>query len=203
MGNVANKVTFLANDNSQKNKNVPEKKYNILILGLSGSGKTTLLYHMFIPEWTNITSYMEPTIAYHYEEIKLLNGRAGFWDVSGNPIMQNMWPLIYRNVKINAVLYVINIMDLSNESTVENNKLIRFLLNDECLQECCVVLVFNTFSDVENIEENLKNNLLIKYNINCLVDDYGNRIHYIFLDCKNCKLDNNWMSLMQQISYYF
>ncbi|KAI4837126.1 ADP-ribosylation factor [Plasmodium brasilianum] len=203
MGNAVNKIALLTNNNVEENRKAPDKKYNILILGLNGSGKTTLLYHNFIPEWTTITSHMEPTVSYHYEEIKSINGRIGFWDLSGNPIMRNIWQLIYRNVKVNAILYVINIMDISDESITENNLLISLLLNDECLQASCIVLVFNTFNDVNNIDESTKNQQLIKYKIKDLIDHYGNRIHHIFVDCKNCKLDKNWMDLMQQISYYF
>ncbi|SBT77558.1 ADP-ribosylation factor, putative [Plasmodium ovale] len=203
MGNAVNKVSFLKNDSAGAGKNNSDKKYNILMLGLNGSGKTTLLYHNFIPEWTNLTSYMEPTISYHYEEITWINGRIGFWDISGNPVMRNIWQLIYRNVKVNAILYVINIMDISDESISENNTLISLLLNDECLQASCIVLVFNTFNDVNSIDETIKNELFIKYKIKDLINHYGNRIHHIFVDCKSCKLDKNWMDLMQQISYYF
>ncbi|CRG93955.1 ADP-ribosylation factor, putative [Plasmodium gallinaceum] len=204
MGNTVNKkVNSAIEENRINNKKKSGKKYNILILGLNGSGKTTLLYHNFIPEWTNITSYMEPTISYHYEEIKWINGTIGFWDISGNPIMRNIWKLIYRNVKVNAILYVINIMDISDESTTENNMLISLLMNDECLQASCVVLVFNTFNNVNIIDDTFKNELLIKYKIKDLINDYGNRIHYIFVDCKNCNLDKNWMDLIKQISYYF
>ncbi|KYN97361.1 putative ADP-ribosylation factor [Plasmodium gaboni] len=204
MGNTVNKETVVTNDNVIRVKTViPQKKYNILILGLNGSGKTTLLYHNFIPEWTNITSYMEPTIAYHYEEIKWINGRLGFWDLSGNPLMRNIWPLIYRNVKVNAILYIINIMDISDECISENNSLISLLLNDECLQMSCIVLVFNTFNEVHKIQEDVKNDMLMKYKIEDLINHYGNRIHYLFVDCKNCKMDKGWIELMHQISYYF
>ncbi|CAD2108898.1 ADP-ribosylation factor, putative [Plasmodium vinckei] len=196
MGNAATNTVI-------KNKNPDTKKYNILILGLNGSGKTTLLYHNIIPEWSNITSSMEPTISYHYEEIKLMNGRIGFWDISGNTIMRNIWQLIYRNIMANAVLYVINVMDISDEAVTENNSLISLLLNDECLQTSCIVLVFNTFNEVDKVDETTKNELLIRYKIKDLIDNYGNRIHHIFLDCKSCKLDKNWMNLIQQISYYF
>ncbi|VEV57486.1 ADP-ribosylation factor, putative [Plasmodium vinckei vinckei] len=178
MGNTATNTVI-------KNTNPDTKKYNILILGLNGSGKTTLLYHNIIPEWSNITSSMEPTISYHYEE------------------MRNIWQLIYRNIMANAVLYVINIMDISDEAVTENNSLISLLLNDECLQTSCIVLVFNTFNEVDKIDETTKNELLIRYKIKDLIDNYGNRIHHIFLDCKSCKLDKNWMNLMHQISYYF
>lgn len=94
-------------------------------------------------------------------------------------------------------------MDISDEAIAENNSLISLLLNDECLQTSCIVLVFNTFNEVSNIDETTKNELLIRYKIKDLIDNYGNRIHHIFLDCKSCKLDKNWMNLIQQISYYF
>ncbi|SBT37160.1 ADP-ribosylation factor-like protein [Plasmodium ovale wallikeri] len=68
------------------------------------------------------------------------------------------------------------------------------------LQKC---KVFNTFNDVNSIDETIKNELFIKYKIKDLINHYGNRIHHIFVDCKSCKLDKNWMDLMQQISYYF
>ncbi|CAG9477651.1 ADP-ribosylation factor-like protein, putative [Plasmodium vivax] len=203
MGNAANKMAFLADDRARGKNKAPDKKYNILILGLNGSGKTTLLYHNFIPEWTDITSHMEPTISYHYEEIKWINGRIGFWDMSGNPVMRTIWQLIYRNVKVNAILYVINIMDISDEVLRENNSHISLLLNDECLQASCVVLVFNTFNDVDSVDEATKNQLFVKYKVKDLINHYGNRIHHIFVDCKNCKLDKNWIGLMQQISCYF
>ncbi|EUD68686.1 small monomeric GTPase [Plasmodium inui San Antonio 1] len=203
MGNAVNKMSFLTDGRDKGKNKTPEKKYNILILGLNGSGKTTLLYHNFIPEWTDITSHMEPTISYHYEEIKWINGRIGFWDMSGNPVMRNIWQLIYRNVKVNAILYVINIMDISDEILRENNSLISLLLNDEFLQASCVVLVFNTFNDVDSVDEATKHQVFLKYKIKDLINHYGNRIHHIFVDCKNCKLDKNWMGLLQQISYYF
>ncbi|KOB62786.1 hypothetical protein PFHG_04548 [Plasmodium falciparum HB3] len=175
MGNTVNKKTVVTNENVKVKTIIPQKKYNILILGLNGSGKTTLLYHNFIPA---ILIYI---ISF----------------------MRNIWPLIYRNVKVNAILYIINIMDISDECISENNSLISLLLNDECLQTSCIVLVFNTFNEVHNIQENLKNDMLIKYKIEDLINHYGNRIHYLFVDCKNCKMDKGWIQLMQQISYYF
>ncbi|KNC36178.1 ADP-ribosylation factor [Plasmodium falciparum RAJ116] len=160
MGNTVNKKTVVTNENVKVKTIIPQKKYNILILGLNGSGKTTLLYHNFIPEWTNITSYMGPPISYHYGEIKWINGRLGFWDLSGNPLMRNICSLIYRNYLTLLMRYT-------------------------------------------NIQENLKNDMLIKYKIEDLINHYGNRIHYLFVDCKNCKMDKGWIQLMQQISYYF
>ncbi|ETW55382.1 hypothetical protein PFUGPA_02542 [Plasmodium falciparum Palo Alto/Uganda] len=50
MGNTVNKKTVVTNENVKVKTIIPQKKYNILILGLNGSGKTTLLYHNFIPE---------------------------------------------------------------------------------------------------------------------------------------------------------
>lgn len=107
----------------------------ILLLGLDGAGKTTFLY-------SNKWDYFEPTMGFNYEEIKLRSiVKASVWDVSGKSTLRCLWPTIYKNIQIKAVIFVID----ANKSDrfLEARKELLFLVNEEELRECCFLIVFN------------------------------------------------------------
>lgn len=65
----------------------PEGSGSVMTLNIDWdfiSGKTTLTYSTVLPGWTGITTAMEPTVAFHYEEIQRNNIRFGMWDVRIN-----------------------------------------------------------------------------------------------------------------------
>lgn len=149
-----------------------------LMLGCEGAGKTTLLYRLKIDSWKDegkdgkdegkISADMRkmregaldnPDIdvrdpSYHYEEFISTGiggiGKYGIWDVPGSEPLCRMWPMFYRYLRMDALLYVVDCFSADRESLDRIFKARRQLfrlLNENELRCAAVVLVLNVRSD--------------------------------------------------------
>merc|ERR1719379_2549788 len=166
-----------------------------LMLGPEKAGKTTLLYKLKIMGWKK--KEIIPTMnalrrdegeegckdpAYHYEELSTWGMNYGIWEVPGYPVMRRMWPMFYRYLRMDAVIYVVDAFShwpdfgrepdptttLKREEPRNTEKLaeemhvakqeIAFLLNEEELRCAAFVLILNTnFPLPENLsKENME-----------------------------------------------
>lgn len=134
-----------------------------LMLGCEGAGKTTLLYKLKIDTWSKseITKAMrqlregvdnmEADVrdpSYHYEEFASshLGSRYGVWDVPGSEPLVRMWPMFYRYLRIDALLYVVDCFSRDRESLdriARARRQLHHLLNEHELRRAAVVLILN------------------------------------------------------------
>lgn len=117
----------------------------VLLLGLDGSGKTTLLYRTYFSQWHDITSHMEPTVGFHYEEVNKLGMQLGMWDLPGSDSVRQLWPIFYRWIEVTAVVMVVSLTDTRPERIAEVRRLIRVLVNEDELRAAQFAVVLNTF----------------------------------------------------------
>jgi GTPase SAR1 family protein len=117
----------------------------ILVLGLDGAGKTTFLY---ADKWDNF----EPTHGFNYEEIKLEKiVKVGLWDVSGKKTLRCLWPLFYKNMNFNAVVFIV---DSDNpDRYAEARKELHILVNEEELRQVPFLIIFNTKQEQNDLKE--------------------------------------------------
>eukprot|EP00933_Yihiella_yeosuensis_P083157 TRINITY_DN9729_c3_g1_i1.p1 TRINITY_DN9729_c3_g1~~TRINITY_DN9729_c3_g1_i1.p1 ORF type:complete len:249 (+),score=33.66 TRINITY_DN9729_c3_g1_i1:49-795(+) len=141
-----------------------------LMLGLEGEGKTTLLYKLKIPGWkrheiTRDIAQLKTTEGnrprdpgYHYEEFRSsAHGPYGIWEIPGNDAMRRLWPMFYRYLHMDAVLFVVDAfkkdcLDLTAKNLKRLNEArqtIRYLLNEDELRTAAFVLILNVRWEVE------------------------------------------------------
>jgi len=133
-----------------------------LMLGCEGTGKTTLLYRLKIDAWKrpDIIQQMKTMRAgvgdvdedvrdpsYHYEEFHSIHvGKYGIWDVPGSEPLARMWPMFYRYLRMDALLYVVDCFSPDREDLdrifTARRQLFR-LLNENELRCAAVVLILN------------------------------------------------------------
>ncbi|EKX74417.1 ADP-ribosylation factor, putative [Theileria equi strain WA] len=121
---------------------------HVLLLGLRGSGKTLLLYKTFLPKWDTAAAEIEPTILYHYEEVKYSNKTLGIWDFSGDPMIRNVPNFMSRQINTSAIVFVVNILDMNDASNREIFEWISLLESEESLLESCFVILLNGTRDI-------------------------------------------------------
>jgi len=144
-----------------------------VMFGLEGAGKTTLLYKLKIPQWKREDikqdmAYMKGHVAggfgrdasrdpaYHYEEMSTKGMKYGIWEIPGNEVMVNMWPMFYRYVRMNAVLFVVDAwsspQDIAGEKKggwddidriTQSRYWMNFLLNEDELRTAAFILILN------------------------------------------------------------
>ncbi|ORM40439.1 uncharacterized protein BXIN_2096 [Babesia sp. Xinjiang] len=140
--------------NLNKTRNI-----HVFLCGLRGSGKTTLLYKSLIKDWNNIHDEIEPTILYHYEELRL-NGRCyGIWDFSGDSKVKDIPTYIANQLQVTAVVFVINTMEQPGSVHQEVVDRLQRLNSDDAFKLSLFVVLFNQItsdSENRNLEEMLK-----------------------------------------------
>lgn len=175
-----------------------------LMLGPAAAGKTTMLYKLKIDGWKKkeIIPQMHALRqdgpegckdpAYHYEEFATSQGKYGIWEIPGYPVMQRMWPMFYRYLRMDAVIYVVdgfshwpdfgrvpppdaprpveprNTPELAQEMFAAKRQM-EFLLNEEELRCAAFVLVLNTnFPLPENLgKEDMEKDAQRKHDTLC------------------------------------
>lgn len=107
----------------------------VLVAGLEGAGKTTLISIKDQPERTLGTEIVEKALISNQRKLSL-------WDVSGNDALRPIWPAHYKNIRFNAVIYVV---DATAEKMFEEAKdELHILTNEEELRETVFIVIFNT-----------------------------------------------------------
>ena len=125
----------------------------VLLLGLEKTGKTTFLKQItetYTKEHKDVQ--LESTTGINFVSLEIHNTSYDFWDIGGDPISISFWPTLYRTIKVDRVLFFI---DLSDQSTYSSS--IRQLLkviNEEELKHASFFLIFNVTNDNEKPERN-------------------------------------------------
>jgi len=140
-----------------------EELPQFLMLGLEKAGKTTLLYRLRVGVggWNSgeITRCMaqlrqrresgdckDP--AYHYEELRSNGiGRYGIWEIPGDEVMMDMWPMFYRFLNITAVFFVVDAFSADKGDIMkiaQAKQQMEILLHEDELRFAAFVLVINS-----------------------------------------------------------
>jgi small GTP-binding protein len=110
----------------------------ILLLGLDNAGKTTLFNIMTNPK--KRIEDPKPTLSYNIENDSKFK-HFSIWDIGGKKSLRILWSSIYRNVAIDAIIFVVDVTDEErlNEAKME----IRKLTNEEELRLTVLIVLFN------------------------------------------------------------
>lgn len=172
----------------------------ILLLGLENSGKTLFLKKLTeLKKKETENSNLKPTLDYNYINISQNNSNFDIWDLSGDEKFKVYWPTFYRNLKIDLVIYFINVFDEENNNTSIKDLLV--LVSEEELKNSKFIIIFNLAYDLQNKnssnnannlqqqvveeEEKIENlKMLIK---NSPIYDLQSRLNFISLDISKMK----------------
>jgi hypothetical protein len=93
-----------------------------LVMGLKKQGKTLFLYTCVLRN-TGPIGKLAPSTSYNYEIVVHTNDKKiGLWDIPGNMIWSKMRKFFYRNVPVNAIIYIIRTGDMTKEKLEEQQK---------------------------------------------------------------------------------
>ncbi|KAI6649071.1 ADP ribosylation factor 1 [Oopsacas minuta] len=86
----------------------PNRKVNIVILGIDQAGKTTFLYRIKYQELFPTI----PTIGFNIEKVKIGDQHmATLWDVGGQDRLRAIWPHYYKG--IDGIIFLVDSSDAS------------------------------------------------------------------------------------------
>lgn len=164
----------------------------VLFLGPEGAGKTTLFYSTVVPGWSStIATEMTPTPTFHYEVVMRGNVRFGMWEVSGSSTMQALWPLYYRHMAFDALVFVVSVLD--PQLSVAKGW-IRRLVNEDELRSSLIIVVINSFDqETEELEQKLNGvaaALGLEETIRFL--DNPDRLRWFVVNAKEGERDESW-----------
>lgn len=141
-----------------------------LLLGPDGVGKSTLLYKLkmgshwkkqeIIRDMTAIKEKPSENVGFHYEEMGKVTFRYGIWDVPGGQAARPLWPIFYRFLHINAILLMVNVAQLydqtiaSIEETDSMRQWIQYLVHEDELRDAAICILLNDKND-ENANTNM------------------------------------------------
>ena len=135
----------------------------LLLLGAADAGKTTLLYRLkFGSAWDKKDllkdlSEVEPTEKnlFHYEAFPARTAAScsyGVWDLPGRVSLRTTWPLFYRNLAVNGLLFMIRESQLLGGTSEDRREIedlglwLRFLLCEEELRGAPLCVLVNKIS---------------------------------------------------------
>eukprot|EP00743_Colponemidia_sp_Colp-15_P007762 GILK01008404.1.p1 GENE.GILK01008404.1~~GILK01008404.1.p1 ORF type:complete len:195 (+),score=17.55 GILK01008404.1:59-586(+) len=111
----------------------------VLMVGLDGCGKTTLLYIQKLPGEPEL--HPSPTIGFNYEEFRKHGVKFGLWDVGGAEELRPLWASYYRNITIDAIIFVVDANDRERIHIAREE--LHKLVNEEELRDCIFMILFN------------------------------------------------------------
>lgn len=123
----------------------PTPKVTILLVGPKEAGKTTFLYASRLkPGWSE--GDIRPTLGYNYETFSTDRAEMCVWDVSGEEFLNPLIRALYRNIKFNAVIFVVQ-LKTDIKYLLDAKRALLGLMNEEPLTSCALALVFNRKND--------------------------------------------------------
>ena len=177
-----------------------------LVVGLQRSGKTFFLKKL--AEMTNkdiAGAEIDQTIGYNLINFKYHNLTFDIWEVGGDPVSRTFWPTFYRNLKIDIIVFMINLNDAKSHQDALKEFLI--LVNEEELKNARLMIIFNSIVDekhsiIEGKDEEDKETVdaLLNYIRECPVHDYDNRVMHSIFDISKMKDgENKTLDLLNEI----
>ena len=182
-------------------------KLQVMVVGLQRSGKTFFLKKL--SEMTNkelADSDIDQTIGYNLINFKYISFTFDIWELGGDSVSRTYWPTIYRNLKIDIIIFMINLYD--TRSHQESLKEFLVLINEEELKTSKFVLIFNIVTKdhtTPNIDEEEKEEKeLVESLLNsireCPIHDYDNRVTTTMFDISKMKDgENKTLDLLKEI----
>jgi len=178
---------------------IKKKKDNtrqILVLGLAGAGKSFLLKKLLdlnMDEKDIKEVQLESTLGFNQIKIDYLSKELTLWDIGGDQITRMYWATFYRNIKVDKVIFIINLCDEENN----NNSLKELLncINEEELKAAKFFVLFNyILEDKDQKKHNAKETkfkedkeLLIEDLKENLIYDMENRLEFDLFDISKLK----------------
>jgi len=178
----------MGNDNSKKTT-------QILVLGNEKAGKSLLLKKLIDIKKNDAEKVtLDYTTAYNQINLNFNNSSYDIWELGGDSINKLYWPTFYRNLKLDVVIFVINMCDKLNYSSDMKELLI--IANQEELKDANIYVIFNVqFNDEDkkkNWENELKNKIEIANDLMgdlraCSVHNFDTRIFWYVFDISKMK----------------
>lgn len=130
----------------------PTPTVTVLMVGPKSSGKTTFLYASRLkPGWSEAD--IRPTLGYNFETFSTDKAEMCVWDISGEEFLRPLSRALYRNIKFNAVIFVVK-LDTGNTKYLLNAKRdLLSLMNETPLKNCALALVFNRRNDQQILKD--------------------------------------------------
>ena len=128
----------------------PTPTVTVLMVGPRGSGKTTFLYASRLkPGWSE--GDIRATLGYNFETFSTDRAEMNVWDVSGEEFLRPLARSLYRNMKFQAVIYVVKLTN-DIKYLLEAKRDLQSLMNEQPLKNCALALVFNRSND-QNVQK--------------------------------------------------
>jgi len=139
---------------------------------------------------------LESTLGFNQIKIDYLSKELTLWDLGGDQITRSYWATFYRNLKVDIVIFIINLGD------EENNKLksLKELLNCISEEELKAAKFFVLFNYILEDKDQKKNNaketkfkedkeLLLEDLKENVIHDMDNRLDFDLFDISKLKKD--------------
>jgi ADP-ribosylation factor-like protein 2 len=182
-------------------------KLQVMVVGLQMSGKTFFLKKLSeMSNKVSTDSDIDQTIGYNLITFKYNTFSFDIWELGGDPVSRTYWPTIYRNLKIDIIIFMINLYD--TRSHQEALKELLVLINEEELKSSKFVLLFNLVTkdyttpnvDEEQKEEKELVESLLNFLRECPIHDYDNRVTSTMFDIAKMKDgENKTLDLLKEI----
>jgi GTPase SAR1 family protein len=178
----------MGNENSKSNQ-------QILLVGNEKAGKTLFLKKLMDMKKSDTENVViDPTTAFNYINLSFNNISYDIWELGGDTISRLYWPTFYRNLKFDAVIFIINLSDKSSYTTAMKELLI--LVNQEELKDANLYVIFNIILNEDDKKKNWENELKDKSEIAnnlmsdlraCSVHSFDTRIFWFIFDITKMK----------------
>ena len=170
------------------NSSNSDKKIQVLILGLEQTGKSTLLKRIVdAARATREEFQIETTNGFNYVNRTLSNGNVfNIWDLGGDKVNKDFWPIFYRTLNVKLVIYVIELTE--QETILTSLQDLVILMNEESLKESNFYLIFNCImpknQDFKENDFKKKVELIITRMKEYPIFRFNERLRYLIIDIK-------------------
>jgi small GTP-binding protein len=170
------------------NSSNSDKKIQVLILGLEQTGKSTLLKRIVdAARATREEFQIETTNGFNYVNRTLSNGNVfNIWDLGGDKVNKDFWPIFYRTLNVKLVIYVIELTE--QETILTSLQDLVILMNEESLKEANFYIIFNCImpktQDFKESDFKKKVELIISRIKEYPIFRFNERLRYLIIDIK-------------------
>ena len=170
------------------NSSNSDKKIQVLILGLEQTGKSTLLKRIVdAARATREEFQIETTNGFNYVNRTLSNGNVfNIWDLGGDKVNKDFWPIFYRTLNVKLVIYVIELTE--QETILTSLQDLVILMNEESLKESKFYIIFNCImpnnQDFKESDFKKKVELIISRIKEYPIFRFNERLRYLIIDIK-------------------
>ena len=163
------------------------KRIQVIILGLDQTGKSTLLKRM-VDSVRSIREdfQMESTNGFNYINLTITGNAYSIWDLGGDKVNKDFWPIFYRTLNVKLIIYVIELTEQDTMLSSLQNLII--LMNEESLKESKFYIIFNCImpnnQDFKESDFKKKVELIISRVKEYPIFRFNERLKYLIIDIK-------------------